>query len=238
MKSELGFPEGENEIEVIETHVIRRLKISNLFNSILHAFNLEKGGIFTVKQLLINPGRLVLDYIGTGRLKYTAPFKILVITTTLAFLALRYSSGFQQYQADFYQGLNNEEIIKLIELGSTYFNVLLWLYIPIAGLLTWLVNIKGKFNLAENLAFQTYYFTLSNLIVIPVILDYVINTQIIQAFTTLAFLFYYVYAYKVFYSKSWLRASLEFVLIYAIATVLYLILLVLLIVLFKSLLLG
>ena len=233
MEKTVGFPEGKNQVEVTETHVIRRLKVSNLFNSILQAFNLEKGGIFTVKQLFINPGRLVLDYIGTGRLRYTAPFKILVITTTLAILAVRYSAGFEEFQQGFYQGLSNPEIIAIVELASSYFNVLLWLYIPIAGLLTWLVNLKGKFNLAENLAFQTFYFTLSNLIVLPVILDYFISTIIIQFVVTLAFLFYYVYAYKVFYSKSWLRASLEFVLIYFLATLLYTVLLGLLIVAFR-----
>ena len=47
MESKLSFPEDKTEVEVTEKRTIKRLQVKNLFQSILQAFNLERGGIYT-----------------------------------------------------------------------------------------------------------------------------------------------------------------------------------------------
>lgn len=216
-----GFPKDKESIEVIETRQVKRLEVKNLFQSILLAFNLERGGIYTVKQLILDPGKMVQDYIGVGRLRFSPPMRLLIVTTTLAFLSLRYSVGFGEFQEGFFIGMTNEKILDFINFTNSYWNVLIWIYIPIAGFLTWVFNFKGPYNLAENFVFQTYYFCLSNIIIMPMILDRMLETWLLVGIVTIAFPFYYVFAYQSFYSKSWPRAIIESIIIYALATVIY-----------------
>ena len=222
MESKLSFPEDKTEVEVTEKRTIKRLQVKNLFQSILQAFNLERGGIYTVKQLIIDPGKMVQEYIGTGRLKYSPPIRLLIVTTTLAFLSLRYSAGFGEFEQGFSSTMTNEKVQSFIDFTSNYWNILLWVYIPIAGFLTWLFNYKGPYNLAENFVFQAYYFCLSNIIIMPVILDRVLEPWLLMLISTVAFVFYYAYAYQSFYNKTWFRAIVESIVIYAIATAVYL----------------
>ncbi len=215
------FPFEQQELEVTETRTIKRLRVKNLFSELLQAFNLEHGGIYTVKQLFLDPGALIKGYIGEDRLKYTSPFKLLIITTTITFIFLQYSSTFLEFREGFYVGMKNKDLLTILENSSKYFNILLWLYLPIGALFTWLFNRKSKYNFAENLAFQTYVFSLSNLIMMMVVLDVILGTMFIGLMIYIAFTFYYLYSYKVFFSKGWLRTIIEMTLIYVLSSIVY-----------------
>ncbi len=215
------FPFEQQELEVTETRTIKRLQVKNLFSEVLQAFNLERGGIYTVKQLFLNPGGLIKGYIGKDRLKYTSPFKLLIITTTVTFILLQYSTSFLQFREGFYLGMKNKEMLTLIENSSRYFNILLWLYLPIGALITWLFNRKSTYNFAENLAFQTYVFSLSNLIMMVVVLDVILSSTFIMLIIYIAFTFYYLYSYKVFFNKGWMRTTIEMTIIYFLSSIVY-----------------
>lgn len=218
MSEQRGFPKGQEQIEVFETQVIKRLSVSNLFKAVLQAFNLERGGVFTIKQLFINPGQLVLDYIGAGRLKYTAPFKLMVITTTLAVLAFQSSASFAEFKDGFFVGIDNEKAIDAIVTFSKYFNLLIWLYVPIAAGITMLFNRKSDYNYAEHLVYQAFLLCITNIITLLFIADHFVNSAFLSAFLTFAFLFYFAYSYKVLFNKTWWRSILEQVLIYLLGS--------------------
>lgn len=221
-----GFPENQEQIEIVETRVIRRLKVSNLIHSILQVFNIERGWFYTLKHMFVDPGKMALDYIGEGRLKYTPPFRLLFITTTIAFFLFRYSRSANEFTEGVFAGVKNPEVIDLLNKAGEYFNVLIWLYIPIAGFFTWVVNRKSKFNYAENLVFQTYFFVLTNTLAMLIILERVAETMLWSLIITVLLVFYNVFGYKNFFSKSWLRSFLESLALYLFSSTIYFILLI------------
>ncbi|MFW5762393.1 MAG: hypothetical protein ACOCXH_15575 [Cyclobacteriaceae bacterium] len=58
-------------IEVTETRIIRRVTLKGFVTSVLDAFNIERGGIYTLKRLFSNPGNMSFHYLGEGRFRYT-----------------------------------------------------------------------------------------------------------------------------------------------------------------------
>lgn len=58
-----------------EKRTIRRLTFKGWLLNVLEAFDLEKGGIYTLKLFFTNPGKLVRKYLGSERYKVVAPFK-------------------------------------------------------------------------------------------------------------------------------------------------------------------
>lgn len=81
-----GFPENETEVEVIDKRRVKRITIGNFFSNVLEAFNITRGGVYTVKRLLINPGQLAKDYTGVSRYRITPPFNVLIISTTIVLI--------------------------------------------------------------------------------------------------------------------------------------------------------
>lgn len=221
-----GFPENETEVEVIDTRIVKRITIGNFVSNVLEAFNITRGGIYTVKRLLINPGQLAKDYTGVSRHRITPPINVLIISTAVVLILANRVDAFAHIfddslkvnpdyptQAD----IKNE----IIQVFSSYFNLYLWIYIPIAASFSYIVNRKRGLNFAENLVFQTYSLSLSNFIFIaffPVVYysaDWFFNIGI------LTLIFYMVYAYKVFFRKKWIRAIWESIAVYLIGTILW-----------------
>lgn len=215
------FPFNEDEIEITETRSIRRLKVSHVFESILMAFNLERGGLYTVKQLFVNPGELAEEYVAKGRLRFMGPFRLLIITTTITFFILQNSVVFQDFRSGFYEGIQNDKLYAFIENSSRYFNILLWLFVPIAALFSWVFNLKRGYNYAENLAFQTYVFSLTNIIAMLTIFDRLVNPTIVISVVYLGFTIYYVYSYKVFFKKAWWRSIVDVAVQYFLSSTIY-----------------
>ena len=234
-----AFPEDTDQITVQETHIIKRLKFNNLFSAFLQSLNLERGWIFSLKRLFINPGKMALDYAGAGRMRYVTPFKMLFITTTLAIIALKYSGSIELFAQGVEEGSENDPaVINIIEEAVQYFNVIIWLYIPIAAFFTWLANRKSQLNYAENLVLQAYFFVLTNIATLFLVFDKISPHFIWNMLLFAFFMFYNVYIYKGFFSKKWFRSIIESTLLMAVSSVFYFLFLIVAIVvylyLFKS----
>lgn len=220
------FPFNEDEIEITETRSIRRLRLNQIFQSILIAFNLERGGLYTVKRLFLNPGELVEEYVATGRYRYIGPFRLLIVTTAITFFILQNSAAFEEFRSGFYEGVQNEELYTFIEISSKYFNILLWLFVPVAALFSWAFNLRRGYNYAENLAFQTYVFSLTNIIAMITVFDRVLNPTVVISIVYLAFTFYYIYSYKVFFKKPWWRSVIDVGVQYFLSSTIYFVLII------------
>ncbi len=217
----------KGELQYTEERTIRRLSVKNFFASILEAFNLERGAIYTLKRLFTAPGHMVLDYIGAGRYKYVGPFKLLVISTALALLAISQSELFERFSSNFKEDITvNSDITSFFAQIQSYVNLIIWAYIPIVSLFSWALNKKLKLNYAENLAFHTYFFVLSNIFTLMFILDFFISNWVLLPVNLLLFLFFYTWMYKQFFNKGWLRSWFELIGIYAIGNLIYLLVLI------------
>jgi hypothetical protein len=72
--------------------VVKRITLSALVHDVFHFFtHLEKGFLFTLKQLLVAPGTTERKYIGGERNKFQKPFSMFFICATVSAL-LRYFS--------------------------------------------------------------------------------------------------------------------------------------------------
>ncbi len=168
-------------IEVTETRIIRRVTLKGFVTSVLDAFNIERGGIYTLKRLFSNPGNMSLHYLGEGRFRYTAPFRMLILSTALALLVI----NTRNFTIEFLNGLGsaNEnfsdayaEKVQLI--FTQYLNLLLWIFIPVIAFFSWVFNRKSNYNYAENLVLHTNLMVISNLLVLLLLSEFFFNKYI------------------------------------------------------------
>jgi hypothetical protein len=69
--------------------VAERISIQYLLHEVAHTFwHLEKGFLYTLKELAINPGTTQRKYISGIRLRYQKPFPLFAISGTFCALAL------------------------------------------------------------------------------------------------------------------------------------------------------
>lgn len=128
----------------------------NFFNAFTHV---DSGILYLVKELLIRPGFVARDYILGGRKKYYNPLQFLIIAVAIAtFLAINFSLFGPQVNPDSLINISplQRYFIQFNNFIYKYFNVLLFLSVPIASLYSWLFFKKAGFNFAENLIFNTF----------------------------------------------------------------------------------
>ncbi|WP_421753570.1 DUF3667 domain-containing protein [Croceimicrobium sp.] len=212
---------------------VRRYSLRNMGSSILDAFNLEYGILYTLKEFLIRPGQSTRNYLGEGRLNYSSPFRLLILSTALLLVLIQSSSVGSDFEAGFNYGasqnaeaqtenqqaqLQGEAVLALF---SEYFNLLLWLYIPVISFFSWLFNRKRNLNFAEHIVFNSYYTSLINVFSLIMVLDLFLGNGIASFLYFVIALVYYSWFYKDLLSKSWLRSILEALAISAISGIIY-----------------
>ncbi|MCZ4409709.1 DUF3667 domain-containing protein [Cryomorphaceae bacterium 1068] len=228
------FPTEEEPLDITEVRTVKRITMKQILHSAVEAFNIERGGIYTIKQLFTNPGATVLDYLGANRYHYVPPFRILIVTTALALFLIGLAEFTQQASTDFTQGYsesvadkggNPEEakvsVLRLLGEVQGYFNLILWTFIPFTALFTWLMNLKRKFNYAEHIVFQTYMFCLSNMLSFLFPLDHILPGWVVVLVIYILMFFLYIYGYKEFLKKSWLRSFFEMSFVLIVSSVIW-----------------
>ncbi|MEO0332764.1 MAG: DUF3667 domain-containing protein, partial [Bacteroidota bacterium] len=66
------------------TKTAPRITLHYLWQEILSSLSWDKGFFFTCKQLLINPGAAIKEYLAGERKRYSNPIRFLVFATALA----------------------------------------------------------------------------------------------------------------------------------------------------------
>lgn len=217
-----GFPRDKTEVEIEDTRVVKRISVGNFISNVLEAFNITRGGIYTVKRLLFNPGELIGQYIGINRYRITPPINVLIISTAIVIIFMNQLDLFSAMLGDVLVAKEAEPVqqsIKneVIESFASYFNLIFWAFIPIAALLSYWFNQKLQLNYAENLVFQTYTLSLMNVLFIPLFPFIHYGSHNFMWVYLAVAVFYSMYAYKVFFEKKWLRSIAESLIINAIA---------------------
>jgi hypothetical protein len=204
-------------IRITEEREFKRFSLRNIISSFLATFNLERGLWFTLKAIFLSLHFLVDEYLGEGRLKFIAPFRILILTTGLALVLLMDS---------FLSGWNNHETgdSDFSAAGSqffqNYFNTLIWIFIPILALISYWFNRIAAFNYAENLVIWTYLTSVGN--ILTLLMFRPVGSSNFWAFLSgLLTVLYFVFYYHSLYPKSWFRTSWESLVVLILSFIIY-----------------
>jgi hypothetical protein len=219
------FKDDEEPLDVVETRKVKRITVRNVFDNFLESFSLERGGIFTVKSLFTHPGKTVIDYLGANRYHYTPPFRILIVSTAVVLYLIsisQSSEGFEKGFQDSFSAENNKDVTEsIMNTVQNFFNLLIWSLIPFMALFSYLLNRKLGFNYAEHLVFQTYAFCITNIITFLVVLDHFIHPSIVFGISGIGSLFYFIFAYRDFTNRSWIKSIFHTIIIYIMSSIMW-----------------
>ncbi len=168
-------PRPKFPILVTEKRAIKRITIWGVLGDAVSAFNLERGLVFTLKLLVTNPGGLLHQYLNEGRFRIFNGFRLLILTTAVS-LFLMYLVGPEEIFGNLTEGWDNYEAseakIDPAELQHVFFdwyNILLWIAIPIYALFSYMANRKAGYNYAEHVVMQSFHISAINVITIVLI---------------------------------------------------------------------
>lgn len=223
-------------IEVEETRQINRITFKQSFLDLLNAFNIERGLIYTLKLLFLSPGKIVDQYLNEGRYKIVNAFRLLILSTAVS-LFVMYFVGIDEFLSEFERGFNKgvadkeigdpKYITGIMQILFDWYNLFLWMAIPIYGFFSFLFFEKRNFNYAEHMVVQSFYICALNIITIVVFPLYVFVGQdalinIVFFLSTAYFIFFTIKVFKVNSFGGVLKTLLIFILnniAYAIALV-------------------
>lgn len=164
--SDMNYPYKKNkELE------IKKITFAHLFKDVFEAFELERGIIYTTKGLLFSPGKTVKQYLGEKRYDITNPFRLLLLTTTISYIILNFT-GFAELLEPVVIDVNrgtDDEFYSNVDLSKAFlewFNLVLWIAVPIYAITSYFLNRKKGYNLAEYIVIFSFFISSINLIFI------------------------------------------------------------------------
>jgi hypothetical protein len=135
-----------------DTH---RITIKNFIShDVIHGlFHLEKGILFTSKEALLRPGKAAVDYISGKRKRYYNVFYLILITFGLIvffrhfYVELSNTLATEPIQERTYI---NEASKRYAELFSQKSKIIIFLFVPLFALNSYIFFRRKKLNLAEH----------------------------------------------------------------------------------------
>lgn len=176
---------------------IRRIDRNYIFQEAKAVFlNFEKGFLYTVKELTIRPGTLIMQYLKGDRRKLYKPIGFLVISSILYSLVSHY---LEHNIISVKKNDNVSVIFSWITENYAYSNLIEILFLALT--LNWFFSAKG-YNYYENIVALSYLTGLSMLIgIIFVIFDSIFNTPVVDIIFPLIAIIYSIYALSNLYNQ-------------------------------------
>ncbi|TCD07056.1 DUF3667 domain-containing protein [Pedobacter frigidisoli] len=202
-----------------EAHV-HRFTLAHIFHEFFHAFtHADKGIFFLLKELLIRPGVVAMEYVNGKRKKYFSPFTFFLILAGLFVLSntfFRPTDAHQKVEIpaniqSIQDPVKKAESVQMFgrAMKAKYFtakygNVIAMIAVPFFALFFWLIYFKKQYNYAEHFVANILFVSFSNLaftlLVFP-LEALAKNTPwiaIIPLIGLITQVVYYTYAYKGF----------------------------------------
>jgi hypothetical protein len=177
----------------------KRLTIKNLVIHIGETFfNYDNKFLQTIINLFTDPKDVIDGYVNGVRKKYIDPLGFFAISLTLSglyfFLIKNYFPNifdFMMVTSDSNTQMLTQRIIEpLIEYNSLMY----FMFIPLAGLMSYLIFINKHYNFTEHIVI--YFYTLpllSNISIIVNLLVYLIYPEILLSFSVFYFIGFFTY---------------------------------------------
>ncbi len=133
----------------------QRIDLHYFVHDVPHSvFHIDAGFFFTLKMLFTRPGVMVKSYIDGKRAKHFRPFAYVMIMTAISALLVNLLDWGKEMLIQ-----NNSPAHLAAESHNFfehYFSVFVFLMIPFASLVTWLVFIRRPYNFWEHFLANTY----------------------------------------------------------------------------------
>lgn len=207
---------------------VQRISWNYLSKSIIdNIFQINYGFLFTVKTLLLSPGKSLKDFFLGKRKKFYKPFAFLLISSTVFLLSTKFI-GNDTFVDDFVNGLRNGansslknsadfKILDFFTKNQTYVFLII---VPIFSLASFLAFKKNKYNFSEHLILNLYI-TGEQLLIYSLFSFITDRNSLLNAIPLILGFFYNVFVYnRLFCELSWLNKNLKLILTYFIYAIL------------------
>lgn len=134
----------------------KRISLHHLFNEVVNTFwHLDKGFLYTLKELGSNPGTMQKKYLSGNRLRYQKPFPLFAISGTLCALALFliYRNAPVQTDQFFYKH---------------YYFIVQAFMLPFYGFISFILFKSPKLFYAEALVMNVYMVGFMSVFIVPI----------------------------------------------------------------------
>jgi hypothetical protein len=127
-------------------------------------FSLNKGIVFTVKELFTRPGHSIREYVEGKRVNYFNGFTLLLLLLTLTYFLDEFSGlKLADVTAE-----GSEEFANLLEeFMKEYPRIIYLLNIPLLAISSYLLFRKSNYNFAENIVAGTYIISAQIILTLP-----------------------------------------------------------------------
>jgi len=138
---------------------VRKINFRYLLDEIPNSiFQINRGFLFTVKELFTRPGHSIREFIEGKRKFHFKPLAFLFLTSTL-YVLLNYLIGHQTFFGDLIEGFKSvgknteSEILNWISNKQTYIIIFV---LPFFSLASYLAFFKSKYNFFEHIVLNLY----------------------------------------------------------------------------------
>jgi hypothetical protein len=194
----------------------KRIDRKYILDEIQYTFlHTNKGFLYSVKNIIKNPGKTAREFIDGNRINHYKPILLaFVLSGISAFISFKII-GLEKIMSSIYakENINSAFMNDYMTITSSYNSIIMLLLIPIFALFTKLAFRKWGHNYYEHVVMNSYilcYYTLFNIfIVYPLMFIMKNNVEYFSYFTSLSMLavpFMLVWFFKEFYSDKPLKS--------------------------------
>lgn len=198
-----------------------RFKLKEISHNFFHAFtHLDRGILFLVKELFFRPGIVAKEYLEGKRKKYFNPLQFLILGVAITtFIAINYSLFGPQVNPETIPDLTPQQKygLQFNNFIYKYFNLIIFLSVPIMALYSRIVFKKSGYNYAENLIFNTFIAGERNIIYLlltPFFYFFKSYWFIPLAFYYIGWNIYFVIAFNQFFGGKKLITTMKYFLVF------------------------
>ncbi|RMZ59794.1 DUF3667 domain-containing protein [Chryseobacterium nematophagum] len=193
----------------------KRIDKKYVWDEIQYTFlHTNKGFLYSVKNIIINPGKTAKNFIDGNRVNHYKPLLLsFVLSGISAFISFKFL-GFAEVMKKFYenQAGSSQAMNDIMTMINSYNSIFMLLLIPLFALLSKLVFMKWGQNYYEHIVMNSYilsYYTLFNIILIyPILYFMKHDVELFSTFSGISMIFTFfiaIWFYKEFYNTRSLK---------------------------------
>lgn len=140
-----------------------RIDLHYLLHDVPHSvFHIDQGFFYTLGMLFSKPGVMIQEYLAGKRIRHFRPFAYVMIMTAISSLLVKVLEWAKTDVLRSVYGVS--PALEHANFFEHYFSVFVFIMIPFASVVTWLVFIRREYNFWEHFLANTYIAAQLNII--------------------------------------------------------------------------